>query len=76
LQRPKSKDPKAKGGKGSTQTPTKELQLPDRDDSKTPSSVPPAPKDSMEPNTRKMYSEKMYSQVFVIFLGLLLVGKA
>nr|XP_026693353.1 MYCBP-associated protein-like isoform X1 [Ciona intestinalis] len=65
--RPKSKDPKAKGGKAPS--PTKEIQ--ERDTaSKTPSSVKTIPTDSLDPVTRRKLTEKMYSQVYELLLGM------
>ncbi|XP_077976029.1 MYCBP-associated protein-like isoform X1 [Styela clava] len=68
--RPKSKDVKGGKGKGTPAagaTPTKEIPSVERDIAvKTPSSTKTAPVDTMDQETRKKYTEKMYSQVYNI----------
>nr|CAB3264103.1 MYCBP-associated protein-like [Phallusia mammillata] len=68
-ERPKSKD--AKGKKQAGQSPTKDLLSSERDiASKTPSSMRTAPTDSLDPVTRKKYTEKMYSQVYDLLMDM------
>lgn len=68
----KDQRPKSKGGKGkagAAATPTKESPSLDAEISKTPSSAKAVPVDTMDPTTRKKYTEKMYSQIHDLLCG-------